>query len=371
MTGVDWPALPGLLGLLRLRVFDNALGAWLAAILLGLLFLGALVLLKNLLLRRLRAAADRTPTRVDDLIVLLLAKTRPYVLLLIAFYLAAHLLPLTGAITRLVSIAAVVAVLVQLAIWGDALVRLSVARYTQQVALQDLGRAATVAAIGFMGRLLLWSLLVLLVLDNVGVNVTALVAGLGIGGIAVALAVQNILGDLFASLSIMLDKPFVAGDFITVDAYMGNVEYIGIKTTRLRSLSGEQIVFSNADLLRSRIRNYQRMAGRRVEFVLSVTYENPPHRLELVPRLLREIIEAQAQARLDRAFFKGFRDFALDFEVAYFIDSADYHVFVDTQQAVNVAIFRRFHERGIEFAHQGTAHTQKLPAAQAAHEGTP
>lgn len=364
----DWPALPALLGL---RVFDNTLGTWVAALVLALLILGILVVTKNLLLRHLRAAADRTPNRIDDFVVLLLAKMRPYVLLFIALYLAAHLLPLTGSVSRLAGITAIIAVLLQMAIWGDALVRLSVARYTQHTAPHDLGRAATVAALGFMGRLLLWSLLVLLVLDNVGVNVTALVAGLGIGGIAVALAVQNILSDLFASLSIMLDKPFVAGDFITVDAYMGNVEYIGIKTTRLRSLSGEQIVFSNADLLRSRIRNYQRMAGRRIEFVLSVTYENPPHHLELIPRLLREIIEQQPHARLDRAFFKGFRDFALDFEVAYFVDSADYRVFVDTQQAVNVAIFRHFQERGVEFAHQGTAHTQKLSAAQAAPEGAP
>lgn len=368
MNRGDWRVPADVLGL---RIFENTLGAWLAAVLLTLVVLAALVVVKNLLSRHLRAAADRTPNRVDDFVVLLLAKTRVYLLLLIALYLAVHLLQLTGTVTRLAGIAAIVAVLLQMAIWGDALLRVGVASYTRQVAPHDLGRAATVSAIGFMGRLLLWSLLVLLVLDNVGVNVTALVAGLGIGGIAVALAVQNILGDLFASLSIMLDKPFVAGDFITVDNYMGNVEWIGIKTTRLRSLTGEQIVFSNADLLRSRIRNHQRLAGRRVEFVLSITYENPPEHLELVPSLLREIIEAQPHARLDRAFFKGFRDFALDFELAYFIDSADYRVFVDTQQAVNTAIFRRFHEAGIEFAHQGTAHTQKLPAAQTAHEGTP
>ncbi len=368
MSSAEWPALPDVLAL---RVFDNTLGAWLAAVALALLLLVVLAVSKNLLLRRLRAAAEHTPNRIDDFVVLLLTKTRPYVLILIAVYLAVHLLALTGTVTRLAGIAAIVGVLVQMAIWGDAVLRLSVARYTRQVAPHDLGRAATVSAIGFMGRLLLWSLLVLLVLDNVGVNVTALVAGLGIGGIAVALAVQNILGDLFASLSIMLDKPFVAGDFITIDGYMGNVECIGIKTTRLRSLSGEQIVFSNADLLRSRIRNYQRLAGRRIEFVLSVTYENSPEHLELIPRLLREIIEAQPHARLDRAYFRGFRDFALDFELAYFIDSADYRVFIETQQAINVAIFRRFHECGVEFAHQGTAHTQKLPAAHAAHEGAP
>ncbi len=368
MSGGEWPALPGILGL---RFFDNTLGAWLAAVVLALLLLAALLVTKKLLLRRLHAVADRTPTRIDDFVVLLLTKTHPYVLILVALYLVAHLLDLTGTVTRLASIALIIGVLVQMAIWGDALLRLSVASYTAQVAPHDLGRAATVSAIGFVGRLLLWSLLLVLVLDNVGVNVTALVAGLGIGGIAVALAVQNILGDLFASLSIMLDKPFVAGDFITVDSYMGNVECIGIKTTRLRSLSGEQIVFSNADLLRSRIRNYQRLAGRRVEFVLSVTYENPPDRLELIPRLLSEIVEAQPHARLDRAYFKGYRDFALDFDLAYFIDSAEYRVFIETQQAINLAIFRRFHERGIEFAHQGTAHTQKLPAAHAAHEGTP
>ena len=168
--------------------------------------------------------------------------------------------------------------------------------------------------LGFVGRIVLWSVVLLMILDNLGVNITALVASLGIGGIAVALAVQNILGDIFASLSIALDRPFAIGDFIVVGDVLGTVEYIGLKTTRIRSLSGEQIVFSNADLLKSRIRNYKRMTERRVVFGFGVVYQTPHDKLERIPAMVREVIEAQPKTRFDRAHFKEYGDSALAFE---------------------------------------------------------
>ncbi len=166
--------------------------------------------------------------------------------------------------------------------------------------------------------------MLLLALDNLGVDVTALVAGLGVGGIAVALAVQSILGDLFASLSIVLDKPFVIGDFIIVGDLLGTVENVGIKTTRVRSLSGEQLIFSNADLLNSRIRNYGRMYERRVVFTVGVTYDTPRHKLE---------------------------DFSLDFETVYYVQDPAYNLYMDIQQAINLELYQRFADEGIEFAY--------------------
>jgi small-conductance mechanosensitive channel len=191
-----------------------------------------------------------------------------------------------------------------------------------------------------------------LILDNIpGVEITALVASLGIGGIAVALAVQNILSDLFASLSIVLDKPFVIGDFIIVDNCLGTVEHIGLKTTRLRSLSGEQLVFSNNDLLKSRVRNYKRMAERRVVFSVGVTYQTPLEKLERIPTLIRDTIEAQPAVRFDRAHFQGYGDFALNFEVVYYVLDPDYNRYMDIQQGINLGIYSSFAEEGIEFAY--------------------
>ncbi|HPK54642.1 MAG TPA: mechanosensitive ion channel family protein, partial [Smithellaceae bacterium] len=191
----------------------------------------------------------------------------------------------------------------------------------------------------------------LLVLDNLGVNITGLVAGLGIGGIAVALAVQNILGDLLASLSIVLDKPFVIGDSIVVDSFSGTVEHIGLKTTRIRSISGEQLVFSNNDLLKSRIQNYKRMQERRVVFGFGVTYQTPLEKLPLINRIIREIIAAQPNSRFERVHFKEYGDSALNYEVVYFVMTPEYGIFMDVQETINLEIFRRFQEEGIEFAY--------------------
>jgi len=201
-----------------------------------------------------------------------------------------------------------------------------------------------------VGRLVLWTLVFLALLDNFGVDVTALVAGLGIGGIAIALAVQNVLADLLAYVSIVADRPFVYGDYLVVGDYSGTVEHIGIKTTRIRSLTGEQIIFSNNDLLGSRVRNYKRMNERRALFSVGVTYDTSHEILTELPEMLRGIVEAQENVRFDRAHLKTFGDFAIQFEVVYHMVVPDYAVFMDTQQTINLAIHRLFTDRGIEFA---------------------
>ncbi len=343
--------------------YGNNLETWLFALLVLISALIALYTLKRIAVARLAVLAQKTKTNLDDLVVDLIKKIRPLFLFFISLYIASFLLNLPSTAMRVLHIAFVIALLIQSAVWGNGLIQLLISGYAK--ADHDNGGLVTLAAVGFISRLVLWSFLLLLALDNIGINVTALITGLGVGGIAVALAVQNILGDLFASLSIMLDKPFVIGDFIAVDDHMGKVEHIGLKTTRLRSLFGEQIIFANNDLLKSRIRNYKRMLERRVMFAISVTYENPYENLKAIPDLIRRIVQKQPHARFDRAHFKEYRDFALNFEVVYFIDSADYTLYMDTQHAINLALFRCFNDRGIEFAHQGTAHTQ--PVATAVH----
>jgi small-conductance mechanosensitive channel len=217
---------------------------------------------------------------------------------------------------------------------------------------KNTARITTLRAAGFIVKLVLAVLAAILILDNIpGVQITPLIASLGISGIAVALAVQNILSDLFASLSIVLDKPFVIEDFIIVDNFMGTVEHIGLKTTRLRSLSGEYLVFSNNDLLKSRIRNYTRMLERRVVFSIGVTYQTPLEKLKQIPPTIRKIIESQEAVRFDRAHFQGYGDFALKFEVVYYVLNPDYNRYMDIQQSINLAIFESFEKEGIDFAY--------------------
>ena len=352
------------MSLLADEFLGNPLSGWLIAVAVFVALGMGLQLVRRSAETRLAHTAARTSTDIDDIALHLLRRTRAAFIVAMALYIAAFLLDLPSRIDRVLHFVMVVTLLVQITIWGNAFIDITVSRYTaRKLKTADAARVTTVAALGFLGRLVLWSIILLLALDNLGVNITALITGLGITGIAVALAVQNILGDLFASLSIMLDKPFAIGDFIVVDNHMGTVEHIGLKTTRLRSLFGEQIVFSNADLLKSRIHNHKRMIERRVVFTVSLTYENAHTDLLRVPQIVREAIERQQHARCDRVYFKEMRDFALIFEIAYFIDDPNYRVYTDTQAAVNYAIFDAFHREGIEFAHHMTAHTQRLPQA--------
>jgi len=231
---------------------------------------------------------------------------------------------------------------------------------------EDKAVAGSIGIIRFVARIAVWAIVLLLTLENLGIDITALVAGLGIGGIAVALALQNVLGDLLASLSITLDKPFVLGDFLVVGEHMGTVEYIGIKSTRLRSIAGEQIVMSNADLLASRLRNFGRMYERRVVFTLGVTYETPRDKLLKLAPLLREIIEAEEGVRFDRAHFAKYGPHSLDFEVVYHVLSPEYGRYMDLQQAINFRIHESFEALGVEFAYP----TQTLWLARGAATGT-
>ncbi len=309
-----------------------------------------LALLRRLMLRRLGGLAARTTTQIDDLAVEIVRRTRPYFLLLIAAHSAARVVAPAEGFASVFRAASVIVVLIQAGVWGNGLIGFGAEHYARQRATDDVGMRATIQALGYGLRFVLWALLVVTALQNFGINVSALVTGLGIGGVAIALAVQNILGDLFAALAIVLDKPFVVGDFIVVDNVMGTVEHVGLKTTRLRSLGGEQIVVANSDLLKSRIRNYKRMEQRRIVFTLDVTYDTSPDHVARIPQIVREVVEAQSNVRFDRCHFLTFTDSSLRVETVYFILDADYNVYADTQHAINLEIMRRFAAEGIEFA---------------------
>jgi small-conductance mechanosensitive channel len=254
------------MNLLAQTYYGNTLQDWLTALAVVIALALLLHFAKRLVIARLAAWSQKTETRLDDCVVEILAGTRFLFLLIIAFYFGSQYLELSPKPARLITHFTVIALLVQVALWGNRGIVLWLDDYLKRNRETDAASATTMSVLGFIARVALWSVLLLMILDNLGFDITALVASLGIGGVAVALAAQNILGDIFASLSIAIDKPFVIGDFIIVDDILGTVEYIGLKTTRLRSLGGEQIVFSNTDLLKSRIRNYKRMYERRVVF---------------------------------------------------------------------------------------------------------
>lgn len=332
-------------------LLGNPLTQWATAAGLVAAALLAVLVFKRILIRRIAAIAERTATRIDNALADALGKTRLWLWVLPAMALGARSLALPDRSIEILQAGAMLSLFVQLGLWLGQLLHFWIDHSRRTAQTTDPAAATSLSAMGFIGQVLLWSILLLVMLDNLGVDVTALVAGLGVGGIAVALATQNILGDLFASMSIVVDKPFVLGDFIIVDEYMGTVEKIGLKTTRIRSLGGEQLVFSNADLLNSRVRNYKRMVERRVVFRFGVVYQTPPEQMAAIPSLVADIVQAQEPVRFDRAHFVSFGDSSLDFEVVYWVLRPDYNLQMDIQQAINLALLRAFLERGIEFAY--------------------
>jgi small-conductance mechanosensitive channel len=221
------------------------------------------------------------------------------------------------------------------------------------------------AVLGFLGHVIVWSIVVLSALQALGAPVTSLIASLGVGGIAVALALQNILGDLFASISILLDKPFVIGDGIQIGEFSGTIERIGVKSTRLRSVNGEEIIMGNHDLVASRIRNFKRSQERRIVLNLGIEYDTRPELVARVPVMIKAIIEDTPGTRFDRAHFKGFGDSALQIEAVYFSKSPDYVPIMDAQQRVNIALLHKFAAEGIDFAFptQTVRHVDLMPLA--------
>ncbi|MFZ6732257.1 mechanosensitive ion channel family protein [Undibacterium sp. Ji42W] len=239
----------------------------------------------------------------------------------------------------------------QLALWINKTIKVLSKRYFTSVAadgapVNRVSHTVIVWALQFV----LWVVFLLAMLSNVGINVSAFIASLGIGGIAIALAVQNVLGDLFASLAIAVDKPFEVGDAININGISGTVEHVGLKTTRLRADSGEQIVIANADLLKNTIRNFKRMKDRRVQLVIKVASDTPPDVLELIPPMLRKIVKEQSEVRFDRAHLKLFDRNSIEFEVIYYVLRPEYGLYMDTQQAVNLKIMRELLARHISFS---------------------
>lgn len=315
------------------------------------IFVGAMVLFwifKVWVFKRLKRAAEQTPTAVDDFLLELFNRAILPILYAGASYLAFTHLDLPKSWDR----AAAGLFKIILVIQAVRVILAVLTFFIRQswIKLESPGSFATKSIVN-VARFLVWSIAVIFLLDNLGFDVNAVVAGLGIGGVAVALAAQTILGDLFNYFVIIFDRPFVEGDFIIVDDFMGEIERIGIKSTRIRSLSGEQLVMSNTNLTSSRVRNFKRMQKRRALFTLGVVYQTPIETMRRIPQLIKSVIESTPEATFDRAHFKSFADSSLLIEAVYYVNVPDYNKYMDAQQAINFGIMEAFQREGIEFAY--------------------
>jgi small-conductance mechanosensitive channel len=332
------------------EISANTLTSWITALVLFAAVSAFFFVLKMAVRKRAQSRAV-PPSHLQELFTDLVQRTRPYFILFVALWAASMSLILTPHHEHVWQLMVLVAVLLQAGVWAGGLVLFWADRIAERRAA-DAGTRMTINVVAIAARVLLWTIVLLLILDNLGINVTALVTGLGIGGIAIALAVQNILGDLFAALSIVLDKPFVVGDAINVGDAAGTVEHIGLKSTRLRSDSGEMIIISNGDLLKSRIRNYRGQEKRLVVLRLGVAYSTPAEKLARVPEIIREAAEREASVKFDRSNFTTFGMFALVTESVYSVYKLSYADYMNTQQRINLDIYRKLTDEGIEIAHQ-------------------
>ena len=336
---------------LHKEFYSNTIQNWLIALGITLVVWMALFVVRKLAVSAVKRLVRKTALAWDDVLAELIPRTHGLFLLTLAVFAGTRWLNLDVLTEQRIGKVVIVIALVQIGIWGNCAVKFFVTQHRERKLKEDPASVTTISALGLLGQIVIWILLALLMLANAGVEIGPLIAGLGVGGIAIALAVQTVLKDLLASLSIMLDKPFVVGDFLMVGDFLGAVEHIGLKTVRIRSLSGEQLIFANNDLLESRIRNFGRMKERRVVFPLGVTYQTPREKLARIPGIIKAAIQAREKTRFDRSHFKEYGNFSINFETVYYIGSPDFNVYMDTQQAINLQIHEQFEKEGIEFAY--------------------
>jgi len=336
--------------ILKISFFQNTVLQYLISV--GIFFVGLVVLkfIKIIVIQYFKKLSQKTETTFDDFLIENIEKTVVPMLYFGAFYIALHNLTLTEAIDK--GINALGAIIITLL--G---IRFAISVLSQLLenywlkTYQHEAKEKSLKGLLVIGKFLIWGIGIIFLLDNLGFKISTVIAGLGVGGIAVALAAQTVLGDLFSYISILFDRPFEVGDFIIVDDKLGTVEHIGIKTTKLTSLSGEQLIFSNTDLTGSRIRNYKRMLRRRVVFKIGVVYQTKLEHLKEIPQMIKGIIESVNDTAFDRSHFQAYGDFSLDFETVYYVVGNDYNKYMDIHQKVNLKIFEEFSKREIEFAY--------------------
>ena len=336
--------------ILKQVYFGNSVEAYATALITFVVGLLIVYVFKNIVLSRLEKWANKTETNLDDLLVKGIEKSIVPLLYFGAFYIAFQTLSLSVKVEKALRIISVILLTFYFLRSLTTVLNHAFKSYLRRKKHGE-ERIKQMHGITTLLNILIWSLGLIFLLDNLGFKVSTVITGLGVGGVALALAAQAVLGDLFSYFVIFFDRPFEVGDFLIIGDKMGSVENVGIKTTRIRALGGEQLVFHNTDLTNSRIHNYKKMEQRRVVFQIGVTYQTLADQLEEIPKIVKKIIEDQEDAKFDRGHFASFGDFSLNFEFVYYVIGADYTHYMDIQQAINLSIYRAFEEKGIEFAY--------------------
>ncbi|MDD2890942.1 MAG: mechanosensitive ion channel family protein [bacterium] len=305
---------------------------------------------KTVIFKRLKKLAKQTATTVDDFLIHISEKTLIPLFYFGAFYVGVRHLTLGAKVLKDIKVVGTVFLTICGILFLAEVITYSLKTHWLK-GEKDTAKERSLKGIITVINVIIWGLGIVFLLDNLGFKVSTVVAGLGIGGVAVALAAQAVLGDLFSYFAIILDKPFEIGDFIAIDNYQGTIENIGIKTTRIKSLNGEQLVFANSDLTKSRVRNYKKMEQRRISFKFGLAYQTTTQQLKEIPVIIANIIKNIDGVTFDRAHFSTYGDFSLGFEVVYYVKNNDYNRYMDFQQTINLALKEEFEKRGIEFAY--------------------
>lgn len=336
--------------ILNITFLDNTLLNWLKASVIIILIFSFLKIFKFFIFKRLKSWAASTNTSWDEFLLDVIEKCVLPMLYISTVYFSLHVLSLNkraAEILHTAFMAVITFFVIKAVINLFKKFVLSFIKRDQDSESTEKHAGGLIAIV----NIIIWILGAVFLIDNMGYNVTTIVAGLGVGGIAIALAAQAVLGDLFSYFVIFFDRPFEIGDFVTVGSDSGIVEYIGIKTTRIRTLNGEQLVCSNTDLTNSRLRNFKRLERRRIIFTIGVTYQTAADQLSQIPEILKRIISSKDKISFDRAHFSKFADSSLDFEIVYYVEDPDYNFYMDTQQAIYLEIFSSFEKQGIDFAY--------------------
>ncbi len=331
----------------KIEYFNNALWEYLVFLLIFLGLSFGFFLFKYIFYRKISAIIKEK--KVFSLLLSILDKIRSPFYIFVSFYIALSSIVVPDILYRLFFLIFLFWTTYRAVIVGYQFIDFLLEEYIKKNV--EKGSKAMVRALGNIAKGILWAFAFLVVLSILGVNVTGLVAGMGIGGAAIAFALQGILADLFSSFSIYFDKPFIEGDLIVVGGKWGTVEKIGIKSTRIRSLQGEEIVFSNKELTAAQVHNYRKMTQRRSEFKLGITYETPTQKMEKIPKMVKSIVDKEDLAEFGRIHFYNFGDFSLDYLLVYDIKSADYMTYMDINQKILLNIKKAFEKEEIEFAY--------------------
>ena len=333
------------------KLWNNSGTNYLTALIIFILLIISSKIFSEVILNRLEKLSHRTKTDLDDFLVHIVENVKPPFYFLISFYIAANFLILSAIVRKVLLAIVLVVLVIQTILIFQKIIDFVVKKKILKPGEDNRDKEMAIKLATQILKVTIWTLGLIMILANFGIEVTSLIAGLGIGGVAIALALQNILGDIFACFSIFMDKPFKPGDFIIVGPDMGTVNKIGIKSTRIETLEGQELVISNKELTESRINNYGAMKKRRVVFSLGVVYETPVSQVRRIPQIIEKIIKSAPETQFFRAHFKNYGDFSLNFEIVYYVLNSDHTKYMDIQQEINLKILETFQKENIVFAY--------------------